>query len=113
MPVTLIPVNPNDKELMALMTRATSPRWMRVAACLAMEGRKVVLPKDGHPVMDVCSECGADGLCTVHAFHKDGGGEDVRCLLACGACGRLVEDRSFTELLAREGNPLMGIDEAF
>jgi len=113
MSVTLIPVNGQDKELIALMTRAGSPRWMRVAACLAMEGRKVVLPKDGHPVMDLCSACGADGLCTVHAFHKNGDGEDVQCLRACDACGQLVEDRSFAELRVRDENPLMGIDDAF
>ena len=36
MPITLIPVNPADRDLMSLMTRKTSPRWMRIAACLAM-----------------------------------------------------------------------------
>lgn len=113
MAITLIPVNPQDNDLMAIMTRTASPRWMRLAACLAMEGRKVVLPKDGHPVMDLCSSCGADGLCTVHAFHKNGDGADAQCLRACGGCGRIVENRSFAELLAREGNPLMGIEEAF
>ncbi len=113
MPVTLIPVNPGDRQLMDLMTRQTNPRWMRVAACLAMEGRRVVLPRDGHPVLDGCVGCGSDGLCTVHAFHKTQAGSDVRCVRSCDACGSMVENRSFDELCTREDNPLMGIDEAF
>jgi len=113
MPITLIPVNPADRDLMSLMTRKTSPRWMRIAACLAMEGRKLVLPKDGHPVKDLCRGCRADGLFTIHALHKDGDGRDVRCILSCDGCGRLTEDRSFRELRAREENPLMGLDDAF
>jgi len=113
MPVTLIPVNPGDRQLMDLMTRSTNPRWMRMAACLALEGRRVVLPKDGHPVIDHCDRCNAAGLCTVHAFHKTPSGADVRCLLSCDGCGDVVEGRTFDALRAREDNPLMGIDEAF
>lgn len=113
MAITLIPVNPTDRDLMGLMTKPSSPRWMRIAACLAMEGRKLVLPKDGHPVMDLCGACRVDGLCTVHAFHKNADGADVRCVLSCGSCGSLVENRSFSELATRDGNPLAGLDSAF
>ena len=111
--VTLIPVNPTDSSLMELMTKKTSPLWMRVSACLALEGRRLVLPKNGHPVMDVCDRCSEDALCTIHAFHKSPDGLDPRCVIACGACGRLKEDRSFHELAERRGNPLKGITDAF
>lgn len=98
---------------MALMTRRTSPRWMRIAACLALESRRVVLVRDGHPVFDACSRCGTDGLCNIRAFHKGPDGQDARCVLVCGACSHLVEDRSLEELEAREENPLKGLRDAF
>jgi hypothetical protein len=112
MPITLIPINPSDRDLMAIMIRSTSPRWMRLAACIALEGKRVVLPRNGHPILDRCDVCAAVVSWTVHAFHKDPGGE-TRCLQSCDACGTLIEDRSYDSLLEREANPLRGIREAF
>ena len=86
---------------------------MRIAACLALEGRRVVLPKNGHPVLDTCPHCGTDGLCTVRAFHKDAEGGDARCLLTCDGCGGLVEARDLGVLEKRRENPLKGLRNAF
>lgn len=113
MPVVLIPINCHDRELIRTMTGNTAPRWMRMAACLALEGRKVVLPRDGHPVYDTCGECGTEGLCTVRAFHKDATGGDARCVIACDTCGAIAEDRLLAGLEARKENPLKGIRGAF
>ena len=46
MPVVLIPINRRDRVLITGMTRGGAPRWMRVAACLALEQRRVVLPRE-------------------------------------------------------------------
>jgi hypothetical protein len=113
MPVVLIPINPADQALIEMMTRASSPRWMRVAACLALEGRRLVMPKNGHPVIDVCQSCGTEGPSTVRAFHKDRAGEDAQCVVVCDECGAIVEDRSLETLEQRRENPLKGIRDAF
>ncbi len=113
MPVVLIPIDPKDRSLIRTMTARTAPRALRIAACLALEGRRVVLPRGGHPVYDHCLRCGTLTLATVIAFHKSASGDDARCVVGCDACGRLVEDRLLSELESRPQNPLRGLRDVF
>ncbi len=113
MPIVLIPISGGDRILLERMTAPSAPLWMRIAGCLAAEGRRVVLPKNGHPVWDDCARCQSTAPATVHAFHKDRRGLDARCILSCDRCGGLVEDRVLSHLEARPENPLAGIARSF
>lgn len=111
--VTLLEASPKDRELMKIMTRKTAPRWMRLAACIAMEGRKLVLVRDGHPVMDRCPRCGIDRLYVLHALHKKPAGGDTRAVIECTTCHDVIEDKSLTVLERRPENPLKRMRGSF
>ena len=111
--VTLIPINPADRELMTIMTRRLAPRWMKVAACLAMEGRRVVLVKDGLEIQEPCGTCEDHGQTSIRAFHKNAAGGDPRCLVVCTQCEAIAESRPLVLLERREGNALKGFRDAF
>ena len=111
--VTLIPINPTDRDLMRIMTAKTAPRWMRVAACLALEGRKVVLIKDGLPVLDQCAVCVNPQPARLRVLHKSGPLADPAGVVACPTCGRCAENRPLAILERRAENGLNGLRAAF
>jgi hypothetical protein len=111
--IILIPVNPRDRELVTIMTRPGSPRWMRIAACIALEGRRVVLIRDGHPALDRCELCGAEGLFNIRALHKNAEGADTRALQICETCGGIAEGRPLAVLESRPENPVKNFRRAF
>jgi hypothetical protein len=104
MSLVLVPVSPDDPNLMTMMTARGAPRWARLAACLALEGRRVLLIRDGHPVDDDCARCGPRRRWILRALHRIPGSE-ARCLLTCTGCGLDVEDRLLTALCAAAGIP--------
>ena len=97
-PIRLIPVNPADEQLIATMTARTAPRWIRLAAVLAMEGRRVVLVSEPLPAVDVCPACGHEAIVEVRAFHKNAFGGDPRCVTVCTICAREHERRPLVSL---------------
>jgi len=110
--VVLIPINPSDAKLMRIMVRKSSPRWMRIAGCLVLEKRRLVLVKDGLEVSDACPACSSPEA-VVRGFHKNVFGGDPRCLVTCTACGHVTENRPLITLEQTQGPLLAGFREAF
>lgn len=110
--ITLIPINATDQELVGIMTRPTSPRWMRLSACLALEHRKLVLVKDGFEIADICPNC-RSAEAVIRAFHKNAFGGDPRCIIECHSCGHVTENRPLISLEKNQEQALKGFREAF
>ena len=111
--LVLLHIDPADAQLLHTMTRASAPRWMRLAGCLALEGRTVVLIRDGWPVLDRCAVCTTPPAARLFALHKAADGGDKRALVACPRCGRTAENRPLALIEGRPENRLSGITSVF